>query len=163
MNNLLCTEMKLIPLTKGKVAKVDDTDFDTFGKFKWHITTGDYAGRNKKAPNGKFTIVTLHREIMNPPPGMEVDHINGDRLDNQRSNLRIVTPRENQWNTRANKAGISGITGVHLRNGLWAFRITGNGYRTKEEAAQARNAGVEAIRGKFAILHEAPSCARGVE
>lgn len=91
--------MKKIKLTKGKFAIVDDEDYDELSKFKWYLSSG-YAIR--KAKNGEDrprSNVCMHRVIMKTPIGYETDHINHDRLDNRRCNLRVCTPSDNQRNT----------------------------------------------------------------
>lgn len=81
-------DYKLIPLTKGKFAKVDNEDFDRVKEICWRYSCG-YAG--------SFDI-QMHRFIMNTPKGMHTDHINHDTLDNRKSNLRICTHQENLMN-----------------------------------------------------------------
>lgn len=84
--------MKLIPLTQGKFAMVDDDVFEELNKFKWHAAKTSrcrvVAGRN--APGPKRGTILMHRVIMNALPGQEVDHKDGNPLNNTRANLRIV-------------------------------------------------------------------------
>jgi len=100
--------------------------------------------------DGKSTPFTLHGLLMGHHSGMHIDHINGDKLDNRRSNLRVVTPQVNQINRkRRNKNNTSGLRGVALsfpgaRN-PWRAQITANGknhhlglFATKTAAIQAR-------------------------
>ena len=92
--------MKQIPLTQGKFALIDDEDFEALNKWSWKLSTNGYAIRcpsNGKTEKGryKYTTVRMHRVIMKPPHGFVIDHINANRLDNRRSNLRIVTQQEN--------------------------------------------------------------------
>jgi hypothetical protein len=103
--------MKEIQLTKGKVAIVDDSDFEWLSKDKWYCSNYGYAVRNKKIP--RQGMIWMHREITQAPAGMEVDHINGDALDNQKSNLRICTGSQNKENTRRRTNNQSGYKGVH--------------------------------------------------
>lgn len=96
--------MKKIPLTQGKYALVDDEDYDSLVKYKWcAVKRGKkyYAGRRH---GNKF--VYLHQELLGKYPGLEIDHINGNSLDNWRSNLRLVTHRQNmqnRWHRRYSK------------------------------------------------------------
>jgi hypothetical protein len=84
---------KLIPLTKGDFAIVDNKDYDYLIQFKWQSSHG-YAKRDVKRKN-----VMMHRVINNTPDGMETDHIN----HNRRSNLRTVTHMQNSANRRRHK------------------------------------------------------------
>ncbi|MFA5380256.1 MAG: HNH endonuclease [Dehalococcoidia bacterium] len=104
--------MKRIPLTRGLSAMVDDEDFTFLSQWKWYATAKHgqthYAARSEHHyKNGidKVTHIKMHRVILNVPLGMETDHIDGNGLNNQKSNLRIVTNRENHHNihvTRTN-------------------------------------------------------------
>lgn len=92
--------MKQIPLTQGKFALVDDEDFEQLNKWSWKLSTNGYAIRcpsNGKNENGgyKYTTVRMHRVVMKTPRHLEADHINANRLDNRKSNLRNITKREN--------------------------------------------------------------------
>lgn len=97
--------MKEIQLTKGKVALVDDDDYEELIKYKWHINKGNttfYATRHiEKIHKNK---ILMHRMIMNVPKEMFIDHIDGNGLNNQRSNLRIVTKRQNSQNKHMEKS-----------------------------------------------------------
>src|ERR1051325_6561101 len=103
--------MKKIKLTRGKYAIVDDEDYGSLSKFKWcaHQPTKSreiyYASRRYRLEKGHYPFVLMHRQIMNPPKGYVVDHINGDSLDNRRVNLRIVTQRENTLNQKKHREG----------------------------------------------------------
>jgi hypothetical protein len=97
--------MREIILTQGKVALVDDEDFEELNKFKWYASVKkktSYAQRAKAGQNQKKLF--LHRVLIDAPQGFEVDHIDGDGLNNQKSNLRIVTRRENAQNRHINKS-----------------------------------------------------------
>lgn len=96
--------MKEIKLTQGKVAIVDDSDFEYLNQWKWFYFNG-YAAKSKN--------ILMHRLILNTPKGMETDHRNLNRLDNQRYNLRVVTRNQNQHNQTAYKTNSSGYKGVH--------------------------------------------------
>jgi hypothetical protein len=97
---------KEIILTRGKVAIVDDEDFKYLNQYKWYaskIPKYDlwYANRTTSLKKEGFRKdIGMHRVIMNPPPKMFVDHIDHNGLNNQRSNLRIVTQRQNNQNMR---------------------------------------------------------------
>lgn len=87
--------MKEIMLTKGKVALVNDEDFEELNKHKWHCNSDGYAVRNLL--RGKIKI-WMHREILQTPKNKMTDHINGNKLDNRKENLRIANDVTNQQN-----------------------------------------------------------------
>ncbi len=92
---------------------VDDADYDSVSKLKWYpflSGSGYYLSRTSTI-DGKKRTVSLHRLLMGEPKGMQVDHINGNTLDNRRSNLRVVTASENQKNGKVHRAGRP--VGVH--------------------------------------------------
>ena len=101
--------MKEIELSKGKIAIVDEEDFDHINQWKWSYATAGYAVRRI---NG-IKYVLMHREILECTDGKQhVDHINGNRLDNRRSNLRWATPQQNLFNQKRNCKNTSGFKGV---------------------------------------------------
>ena len=117
--------MKLIPLTKGAFAKVDDSDFEYLSQWKWNLT-GD--GRNAERRTGGhvgYTIL-MHRQILDAKKGELVDHINRDPLDNQRKNLRLADKSINALNAGRRSDNTSGHRGVcfNKQNGKWQARIT---------------------------------------
>lgn len=93
-------EIELNVLRKTKnykkyVALVDDEDFDWLNQFKWCITSHGYAGKGFG-----YESIYMHTMIIKAPKGMMTDHINRNRLDNQRINLRIVTRSQNRINSK---------------------------------------------------------------
>lgn len=120
-------------------------DQHLLSRYNWYRHSRGYFAR--KAKDGR--TVLLHREIMQPPKGLVVDHINRDKNDNRRSNLRVCTQAENCANSkyRPNKTGYLGVY-LHKASGLFHARITRNGktrslgyYKTKEQAGEARKIG----------------------
>jgi hypothetical protein len=93
--------MKEIKLTKGKTAIVDDEDFDRLSQYKWQFAVIGYARRTVyvKGKKGRQTLY-MHRDILATPSDMFTDHINGNRLDNRKENLRVCTQAENNRNRR---------------------------------------------------------------
>jgi hypothetical protein len=91
--------MAVIKLSNSrKVALVDDQDFYAVSLLRWHLMKIGYASNNQRVGKGHQRIY-MHRFILNPAKWLEVDHLNGNRLDNRRSNLRVCTRRENARNT----------------------------------------------------------------
>ena len=140
--------MATIELTQGKEAIVDERDTH-LKKWKWFYQNG-YACRNAPTVNGKRGAVYMQHVIVGRPlNGLEVDHINGIRHDNRRSNLRFVTHRENGMNRkehRGEKYKTSKFIGVSLdkRSGRWQAMITINAkqknlglHETEEKAHEA--------------------------
>jgi hypothetical protein len=84
--------VKKIPLTKGKFAIVDDSDFERVNAFHWTCNTDGYA-TSKVGP--------MHRFILDAPKGTQVDHRNHDTLDNRRENIWLCTPSQNRLNNRS--------------------------------------------------------------
>lgn len=136
--------MKQIQLTKGKTTTVDDADYEWLSQFSWHCHSGGYA-----ATKIKQRVVLMHRLIMDTPEGMDTDHMNRDKLDNRRSNLRVCTHAENMKNRKMPKAYVtnsSGSGGImwESRRGKWVVRIQiqrqrkyYGQYSTKDEALAA--------------------------
>lgn len=116
-------EIAEIPLTKGRVALVDDEDYERLvGMGKWCYDGHGYAVKNKYFLTGKSGHLQMHRVIAGTPPGKLTDHINGDRLDNRKANLRIVDAAENVMNTRRRRLGL--YSGYSLtENGTYAVRF----------------------------------------
>lgn len=127
--------MKLIPLTRGLFAKIDDVDFNSVSKFKWRSLKTKYgkfyAVRSRyRDSDMRSDTIYLHRFIMGEPAGMDVDHKNNDRLDCQRLNLRVCTRRQNLQNrSGARKNSLSGVRGVcyHRTRERWVAQIQVDG------------------------------------
>lgn len=159
--------MKFLPLTQGQIAIVDDDVYAKLSCFKWSLHGDGYAARGYNS-NKRIVIVKLHHEVIGKPTeGYEVDHINGDKLDNRKDNLRFVTHQQNMWNRGKLKTNSSfaskyiGVTWRHERN-KWRSRITlPNGKRMylgsfekEEDAAKAYNDAAKKYRGQYAKLNE---------
>ncbi len=115
--------MKEIKLTQGKVALIDDIDFDSVSKFRWYYNRG-YAVRQPQMVNSiRRGKIALHRFILGSKESNSTDHINGNTLDNRRKNLRFVTVMQNSWNNKS-----KGIT-FHKRDKKWQARIQVDGNR----------------------------------
>lgn len=129
-----------VHLTKGYVATIDAADVPLVSYCNWccqERKRSDGFVRtvyvvSKKWTGGKWTRVYLHRLIMSPPEGMQVDHISGDGLDCRRVNMRLATPSQNSHNQRLHARNVSGVKGVswNKRKKLWTAFITVN-YKQK--------------------------------
>lgn len=100
--------MRKILLSRGGIALVDDSDFEYLNQFKWNTMFGKYTcyAFRMYSLNGDRKIrksILMHREILGTPKGMETDHIDGNGLNNQRSNIRISTVSENRGNQVRNR------------------------------------------------------------
>lgn len=138
--------MKRISLNYGLFALVDDSDFETLYERRWTATKRGKTFYAVRGDKNKKTV-QMHAEIMKTPKGKEVDHINGNGLDNQRSNLRVVSHAENGQNrVRLNSNNKSGYVGVYqAKNGQWFAKAVKNRkqvhlgfYSSKREAIAAR-------------------------
>lgn len=134
--------MKEIKLTRGKVALVSDHRFEYLNQFKWQFrpvtkgTTVGYAQRGawNKETKKEYTVL-MHNEIMNPPKGKKVDHLNRYGLDNQDENLEVKTQANNLRNRGLFKNNKAGIRGVHFNPLYGKYRVMFQRYfHTKEEA-----------------------------
>ena len=155
---------KEIPLTRGQVAVVDDDDFDFLSQWSWQaerkivLGTPVYYARR---PQGRDAIY-MHRAIMKlaSTDPRKVDHINGNRLDNRKTNLRIATQKENCRNRAPRgKSQYKGVS-FHKHRGKWQAAITTDeGYRylglfhDEIEAARAYDAEARKCFGVFAWLN----------
>jgi len=129
--------MKKIHLSKGKVALVDDKDYEYLNRWKWYYGSHGYACRTVyiKGSGRKHTKnnhVLMHRVVNGTPEHSITDHINRNKLDNRRSNLRTVDKSMNGINRALQPNNTSGHKGVHWfkRLKLWQAYIDRGGKRT---------------------------------
>ncbi len=151
-------DIAYIPLTKRKFAIVDKADLERLSRYKWFVMDGRkgafYAGRKEG-----YRITTMHNEIMRPPPGMVVHHINHNGLDNRRCNLHICRPEENQ---RYRQLGVtaSGFVGVYPCGKQWRALVQHKRkvlyqeiFADKVEAAKARDDAAARFFGESARVN----------
>lgn len=128
---------------KNQVILIDKDDFEKCKKLSWCVDNRGYANGGNK----ELGTVRLHRYILNPPKDKQVDHINHNKLDNRKCNLRIVTNQENQFNRIPSKNNKSGYVGVYYNKECkkWCCQITLNRkcvhselFDTKEQAIEKR-------------------------
>ena len=149
-------EVKQIPLGDGVCAYVDAADYEWLSRWDWHLH-GGYAVRSEKGKR-----VYMHRQIMQPPKGMVVDHTNGNKADNTRANLNVCTQQENTHNRSKRNGAASRFRGVsyNYNTRKWHARITFEGtrlhlgYFTEEiEAARAYDRKAVELFGESARLN----------
>jgi hypothetical protein len=153
----------------GLVARVDDKDKDLAG-LNWHAHKGkgDYYYAVHREGTGARERLWLHNEVMQRVlgrllyPHELVDHINRDKLDNRRGNLRVATRSQNEANKAKGSRGTSRYKGVtRTRNGKWKAEITVDGYRIylgvfkkEKDAAVAYNEAALNCYQEYAHLNE---------
>ena len=103
----------------------------------------------------------MHHVILPLKDGLQVDHINGNRLDNRKENLRLVTKSQNMMNRGVQKNSTSGYKGVNEHQGKWRAYILENGkqkhlgvFEDKKEAARAYNKMAKLLHGEYAVLNK---------
>ena len=152
--------MKKIPLTHGQYALVDDEDFESLSQFKWYACwykqTRQFRAVRSRRVNGKGQIILMHRQISGFPD-CYVDHVNGNSLDNRRSNLRPCTAAQNQCNRTRAANNLSGFKGVDRFQDKWRAKIALNAktyhlglYSSPIEAACAYDGAARVLHGRFA-------------
>jgi hypothetical protein len=154
--------MKEIALTKGLVAMVDDEDFDLVSRFKWHALRRGrvvHATRTVKRDGRKWTVY-MHRWLLAAPAGLEVDHRNGNGLDNRRENLRIATHAQNAINHARTHQKTSRFRGVLWNKARKRWRVVICAGRIRDGASKQIHVGtfadeVEAAKAydRAALLH----------
>jgi hypothetical protein len=159
--------MKSIRLPSGVDTFVDDEDYDYLMQFNWQERKGhstSYVKRSSKINNRGITNY-MHREIMKPGPGLVVDHIDGNGLNNCKSNLRIATHRDNLRNSRGHTDSEIRFKGVTLqsrkRKYLVRIRVDNKDiylglFEDEIQAAKAYNEAAIKYFGEFARLNKIP-------
>lgn len=153
--------MPIIEVRGGEIL-IDEIDLPILRSLRSiHVNENGYACGTLRI-DGKVKWYRLHRLIMKPSDGLEVDHINGNRADNRRCNLRACTRRQNRRNAKLSKNNTSGFKGVsfYRRDGTYEAYIKINhrkhriGYfKDKIEAARAYDTAALAEFGEFAKIN----------
>ncbi len=160
--------MKTIKLTQGKFAFIDDEDFERVSKYKWYAVKNKkqfYVKRGENMGNNKIKHYSLHHEIMGKiPKGFtNIDHIDRNPLNNQKSNLRFCTFSQNMQNRRKQSNNSSGYNGVtwHKKSQKWRAETRFNKkhislglYVNIKDAAKAYNKFALEHHKEFAVLNE---------
>lgn len=154
--------MKSIPLTKGKVALVDDCDYHWLSQLTWHYTKRGYAAADMFGGRKGRVRVYMHRLILMAMDTATVDHRNHDTIDNRRKNLRHATLTQQNANRRKFK-GSSKYKGVYRRwDGLkWVTQISKNDvkrsiacHESENDAARCYNAMARYLFGENALFND---------
>lgn len=145
-----------VPLMRGGFATISASDVEKISRYRWYRSHFGYA----IAASGKRNKhVWMHRLILDAPVGADVDHIDLNRLNNTRGNLRICSRSENLWNSSQHKDSTSPFKGVTFlkRENCWLARIMAAGkyhylgrFKTPEAARDARHAAALRLHGEFA-------------
>lgn len=159
--------LKRIQLTRGKVALVDEADHGLLARYRWYALPGATEGLWYAFRTTPTSTLLMHRVVLglqdpetgeNLAPGVEVDHRNGDGLDNRRGNLRRATRGQNGRNRRA--WGRSRFLGVNRSRGRWLAQIRVDGrnrflgrFDDEEEAARAYDRAALEHAGEYARLN----------
>jgi len=158
-----------IRLTQGKFAIVDAEDYERFNQHKWYATRDGntfYAGRCSRVGKGKKRLyIKMHRQVIKPPQGLLIDHINRNGLDNRKANLRPVTYAQNMLNReykfkrKRSRSKYKGV-GWHKYTNKWHAQICHNrkrksiGYFDSElAAARAYDKAAREYHKEFASLN----------
>jgi len=142
-------------------AIVDDMDYASVAGFRWYASNQGYAIRAQREPrpSRKMCFIRMHRLIVDAPAGLTVDHANGDRLDNRRTNLRACTQSQNMGNSKSHHDARSRFKGVarHSDGKKWMAQIMARGisyylgcFSDEVEAAIAYDVAARNHFGEFA-------------
>ena len=150
-------DFAVVALSRGLTATIDAADVPLVEGFRWSALTNGQTGHAYAARWDKGRCVLMHRVLLAAPPGTQVDHIDGDGLNNRRVNIRICTPEQNQANRVVERRNQIGMKGVSPRRGKYRAQITPDGktvdlgtYKTADEAAAAYRGAARILWGDFA-------------
>lgn len=120
-------DIAYIPLSQGQEAIIDVEDVEDIGKYTWFCAVHKgkpYARRNTRGEDGARYCVYLHRVLIACAGDLDIDHINGNGLDNRRSNLRLATRSQNMMNRSSQANNRSGYRGVCWQHEKRKWRAT---------------------------------------
>jgi len=163
-------DVKTVPLygrlARGRVALVDDADYELVMRYRWHAwekrgrenkrDDGPYAQASIRLEDDRKSTIRMHKLLAGWP---QTDHRNGNGLDNQRSNLRPATKAQNNHNQKPRTGHSSRFKGVawHMDTGKWQASIKVNGrqrylgvFASEEEAAAVYTAAALQVQGEYA-------------
>ena len=145
----------LFPLKHGKLAIVDDRDFERLSRFRWNSSFHGYVTRSEYVDGHQFTAHMAH-QILPPKEGFTIDHKNGDKLDNRKENLRYATSSQQACNRKRRRDNTTGFKGVERRKRGFVARIVARGERfnlgtfdTAELAGAAYYDAATRLHGEF--------------
>lgn len=142
--------------------EIDDEDYPLVSQHSWCCDFDGYIVTTVEFERGKYKSVGIHRLIMNTPVGLVTDHINNNKLDNRKANLRICSHAQNVRNNRPQSKSTSRYKGVYWRKdrNKWVARIKQHGktislghYTNESEAALAYNVKAKELFGEYAWLN----------
>ena len=162
--------MKIIKLPNGSEVIVDEKSFDELSKYKWYYNLG-YAVRKatkEEKENGSPNFIRMHRQLLNAPEGILVDHINRSGLDNRLENLRLCDKSKNAMNSEKILDTIKGKSSSIYKGVYWAkdrnkwratIRVSGKNihigsFDNEIEAAKAYNDYAIKHFEEFAFLND---------
>lgn len=160
--------MPEIKLSDKTSVVVSDEDYEFLSRWNWHAHDRGYAQRNQRTGRRRGHTIYMHRVIAERaigapiPEGYQVDHVDGDKRNNQRSNLRLATHCQNMRNINSYRGSSSQYKGVswHKHKNKWiaSIKIDGKGhhlgyFHSEEEAGRAYDARAKDLHGEFARLN----------
>lgn len=152
-------KFRLSPFSRCRFTVVDEQDLPLLRKYKWFLSTHGYVVANVPGSYPNRRQISMHRLLMGATSKQAIDHINGDKRDNRRRNLRFANKSQNAAN-KSYRQSVSGYKGVYPYKGKWIVKITKDckqrhiAYcKTKEEAARTYDKVALELFGEFARLN----------
>lgn len=147
----------IVSLTHGLEAIVDIDDVDEVAGYRWIAMINCYHGHAYAARYEGRRCILMHRQLLQAPPDKQVDHEDGDGLNNRRNNIRLATPSQNQANKAVERRNKLGMKGVCKDGGRFRATIKPDGrtihlgrFATAEEAAAAYKGAAKVLWGNYA-------------